>query len=153
MSPQLTLQTPLQIPPSEIPTYLEQLWSNEESSLKGANTFCLIIWQPAWIEQKLVKAGRIKGPIIGNQREEIIKASRKIILEEDLPHSTPPFDELISKSLELKKTVKELSEDLRGQHIDAAISELKPRRLITLAPTLKKRSRIRDPSSSLLSSS
>ena len=45
MSPQLTLQTPLQLPPSEIPTYLEQLWSHDEQGDKGANTFCLIVWQ------------------------------------------------------------------------------------------------------------
>ena len=51
MSPQLTLQTPLQLPPAEIPTYLEQLWSHYERGDKGANTFCLIVWQPAWIEQ------------------------------------------------------------------------------------------------------
>ena len=62
MSPQLTLQTPLQLPPAEIPTYLDQLWSHDERGDKGANTFCLIIWQPAWIEQKLVKTGKISGP-------------------------------------------------------------------------------------------
>jgi hypothetical protein len=30
MSPQLTLQTPLELVPSEVPTYLEQLWSPEQ---------------------------------------------------------------------------------------------------------------------------
>ena len=30
MSPQLTLHTPLQLPPSEIPSYLDQLWSKDE---------------------------------------------------------------------------------------------------------------------------
>ena len=87
MSPQLTLQTPLQIPPSEISTYLDQLWTNKTNSNKGANTFCLIIWQPAWIEQKLVKAGKLPEPILGNQRLELIEAARKIVLEKDLPHS------------------------------------------------------------------
>ena len=33
MSPQLTLQTPLELAPSEVPTYLEQLWSTEQLSL------------------------------------------------------------------------------------------------------------------------
>ena len=83
MSPQLTLQTPLQLPPTEIPTYLEQLWSHDERGDKGANTFCLIVWQPAWIEQKLVKTGQISGPIVGNQRNDLIEAAREIIV--DLP--------------------------------------------------------------------
>ena len=50
MSPQLTLQTPLELAPAEVPHYLEQLWSPEQqgSTGTGANTFCLLIWQPAW---------------------------------------------------------------------------------------------------------
>ena len=50
MSPQLTLQTPLELAPADVPTYLEQLWSPEQqgSTGTGANTFCLLIWQPAW---------------------------------------------------------------------------------------------------------
>ena len=75
MSPQLTLQTPLQLPPTEIPTYLEQLWSHDEQGDKGANTFCLIVWQPAWIEQKLVKTGKISGPVVGSQRNDLIEAA------------------------------------------------------------------------------
>jgi len=39
MSPQLTLQTPLQLPPTEIPTYLDQLWSNDERVDKMYNWF------------------------------------------------------------------------------------------------------------------
>ena len=95
MSPQLTLQTPLQLPPSEIPTYLEQLWSHDARVNQGANTFCLIIWQPAWLEQKLVKAGKLKSPIIGNQRQDLLKAARQIVLESGLPHSTPPLDKAV----------------------------------------------------------
>ena len=30
MSPQLTLQTPLELAPAEVPHYLEQLWSPEQ---------------------------------------------------------------------------------------------------------------------------
>ena len=77
MSPQLTVQTPLQLPPAEIPSYLDQFWSHNQSGNKGANTFCLIVWQPAWMEQTLIKNGKLKGPIIGNQRLEIIEAARK----------------------------------------------------------------------------
>ena len=137
MSPQLTLQTPLQLPPSEIPSYLEQLWSEDKTERKGANTFSLIVWQPAWIEQKLVQTGKLKKTIIGNQRTELIDAARKIVLEKDLPHSTPPFDKIVSKSIDTDKGKRQF-EDLRGQHIDSAISELQPRRLITLAPTIHK---------------
>ena len=137
MSPQLTVQTPLQLPPSEIPSYLNQLWSHDESGNKGANTFSLLIWQPAWIEQKLIKTGKIKGPILGNQRQEIIEAARKIVIEKELPHSTPPLDSLVSSSLEINNT-SITTKDLRGQHVDRAISELQPRRLITLAPTIEK---------------
>ena len=91
MSPQLTLQTPLQLPPTEIPTYLEQLWSHDERGDKGANTFCLIVWQPAWIEQKLVKTGKYPAHI-RYQRNDLIEAAREIILEGDLPNSTSPLD-------------------------------------------------------------
>ena len=137
MSPQLTLQTPLQLPPTEIPTYLDQLWSNDERVDKGANTFCLIIWQPAWIEQKLVKSGKLSGPIVGSQRIDLIEAARQIILEGDLPNSTSPLDFRVQSSIKSEELIKNV-EDLRGQHIDTAISNLQPRRLITIAPTIEK---------------
>ena len=137
MSPQLTLQTPLQLPPSEIPTYLDQLWSHDERGDKGANTFCLIIWQPAWIEQKLVKSGKLSGPIVGSQRTDLIEASRQIILEGDLPNSTSPLDFKVQSSIKSEELIRDV-EDLRGQHIDTSISNLQPRRLITIAPTIEK---------------
>ncbi len=99
MTPQLTLQTPLQIPSEEIPNYLKKLWTEGQVDNKGANTFCLVVWQPAWLEQKLAYSGKIKGPITGNQRSEIINAARKLILEKDLPHSTPPLDKKVFASL------------------------------------------------------
>ena len=135
MSPQLTLQTPLQLPPNEIPTYLDQLWNNGLLDSNGANTFCLVVWQPAWLEQKLVRSGYVQGPIIGTQRDELIEAARKVVLESDLPHSTPPFDENVSLVISCNKEDSAV-EDLRGQHVAEAISYLQPRRLITLAPTL-----------------
>ena len=137
MSPQLTLQTPLQLPPTEIPTYLDQLWSHDERGDKGANTFCLIIWQPAWIEQKLVKTGKIPGPILGNQRIDLIEAARQIVLEGDLPNSTSPLDFRVQSSIQSEELIPNV-EDLRGQHIDTSISNLQPRRLITIAPTIEK---------------
>ncbi|WP_320675326.1 glucose-6-phosphate dehydrogenase assembly protein OpcA [Prochlorococcus sp. MIT 1341] len=137
MSPQLTLQTPLQLPPEEIPVYLENLWAYEKDQpgTTGANTFCLLVWQPAWLEQHLVRTGRINGPIIGSQRKGLVTAARELVLEGDLPHSTPPFDQRVTDVIS-KNDVEISYEDLRGQHIDSAISTLHPRRLITLAPTL-----------------
>ena len=136
MSPQLTLQTPLQIPPQEIPGYLQKLWSQDQSDNKGANTFCLLVWHPAWMEQKLVNTGRINGPVIGVQRSDLIDEARKIVLEKDLPHSTPPLDKEVFNSFKTTN-ISTQHEDLRGQHIDSAISQLQPRRLITLAPNLE----------------
>ncbi len=138
MSPQLTLQTPLELAPSEVPTYLEQLWSPEQQGSTGgtgANTFCLLIWQPAWAEQQLVRSGRLQGPITGQQTEQLIAAGRQAVCDADLPPSTPPLsEEVISAVAGLQGDCS--SDDLRGQYIDPALSALMPRRLITLAPTI-----------------
>ena len=137
MSPQLTLQTPLELAPAEVPTYLEQLWSPEQqgSTGTGANTFCLLIWQPAWAEQQLVRSGRLKGPITGQQSKQLIAAGRQAVADADLPLSTPPLDIAVIKAC-AKFDGNEASDDLRGQYIDPALSALQPRRLITLAPTI-----------------
>ena len=116
MSPQLTLQTPLQLPPSEIPTYLEQLWSHDERGDKGANTFCLIVWQPAWIEQKLVKTGKISGPVVGSQRNDLIEAAREIILKGDLPNSTSPLDFRVQSSIQGEDSIKKCRRPKRATH-------------------------------------
>ncbi len=141
MSPQLTLQTPIQLPPSEIPSYLEQLWEKDQKGNTGANTFCLVIWQPAWLEQQLIRTGKLKGPILGTQHNDLLEASRKVVLNENLPISTAPLDKCITASLE-KKDGRNITEDLRGQHIDPDISALKPRRLITLAPKIQQDSKL-----------
>ena len=137
MSPQLTLQTPIQLPPDEIPSYLEQLWDKEQKGNAGSNTFCLVIWQPAWLEQQLIRTGMLKGPILGTQHPDLLDASRKVVLEENLPISTAPLDQKIITSLE-NRNGNNFSEDLRGQYIDSDISALKPRRLVTLAPSIEK---------------
>ncbi len=137
MSPQLTLQTPLELVPSEVPTYLEQLWSPEQqgSTGTGASTFCLLIWQPAWAEQHLVRSGRLLGPITGQQTDDLIAAGRQAITEADLPLSTPPLDGTVIEAV-AQLAGEATAEDLRGQYIDPALSALMPRRLITLAPTV-----------------
>ena len=134
MKPQLTLQTPLELPPEEISTYLKQLWISENEYSSGANTFSLIVWQPSWLEQYLVKSKLINGPITGNLSPEIIEISKKLVLENGLPLSTSlNSDELIDLLKQNKLEVK--VEDLRGQFFESSISTLNPRRLITLAPT------------------
>ena len=135
MSPQLTLQTPLELPPSEVPGYLEQLWSRDQPNNVGAHTFCLLVWQPAWVEQQLVRTGRLDGPITGVQRTQLIAAGRQAVVDGDLPISTPPLTEAVATCLS-HMDGGHTSEDLRGQHVDAALSNLRPRRLITLAPSL-----------------
>jgi glucose-6-phosphate dehydrogenase assembly protein OpcA len=140
MSPQLTLQTPLELVPSEVPTYLEQLWSPEQqgSTGTGASTFCLLIWQPAWAEQHLVRSGRLRGPITGQQTKDLLAAGRQAIADADLPLSTPPLDGPVIEAVSLLEG-DATAEDLRGQYIDPALSALMPRRLITLAPTIAPR--------------
>ncbi|WP_115019895.1 glucose-6-phosphate dehydrogenase assembly protein OpcA [Synechococcus sp. UW140] len=135
MSPQLTLQTPLELPPSEIPAYLEQLWAKDQPTSQGAHTFCLLVWQPAWVEQQLVRTGRINGPITGVQRDEVITAARQVVSDSDLPLTTPPLTASVGQALGSLNGDQQ-AEDLRGQHVDAAVSTLRPRRLITLAPSL-----------------
>lgn len=139
MSPQLTLQTPLALAPSEVPGYLEQLWSPEQQggAGSGANTFCLLIWQPAWAEQQLVRTGRLPGPITGQQSNAVISAARQAITDRGLPSTTAPLDDSVTSSLaEIPIDQSPDTEDLRGQFIDPALSALQPRRLITLAPTI-----------------
>ena len=139
MSPQLTLQTPLALAPSEVPSYLEQLWSPDQQggSGTGANTFCLLIWQPAWVEQQLIRTGCLPGPITGQQSSEVIAAARQAITDQDLPTTTAPLDRSVIQALSgINSPSDPDHEDLRGQYIDPALSALQPRRLITLAPTI-----------------
>ena len=88
MKPQLTLQTPLELPYQEITNYLKELWMSEDKDNTGASTFTLIIWQPAWLEQCLVQKGLVDGPITGNLSLEIIKVAKKFILDKGLPFTT-----------------------------------------------------------------
>ena len=142
MKPQLTLQTPLELPHQEISNYLNQLWISEDTDNSGANTFTLIVWQPAWLEQYLVQTGLLNGPITGNFRPKIVEVAKNFILEEGLPHTTSlNSDELFNL---LKKNLSNKDfEDFRGQFFESSISRLNPRRLITLAPTLKNNSEIK----------
>ena len=136
MKPQLTLQTPLELPAHEINNYLKKLWISKDDLDSGANTFSLIVWQPSWLEQCFVRSKLTNGPITGYLTEEIISAAKKLILENGLPLATPLHSkELID--LLTKNTFDDSPEDLRGQFFESSISTLNPRRIITLAPTIQ----------------
>jgi glucose-6-phosphate dehydrogenase assembly protein OpcA len=135
MPAQLTLQAPLDVPPAEVSPYLERLWSHDLVGSTGAATFHLIVWEPSWLEQQLVRLGRVDGPIRGLDRQDVLEAAREAVTECDLPFSTAPMDPRLAWKLGGLEG-SHSSQDLRGQFIDSAISVHMPRRLITLAPTL-----------------
>ncbi len=133
MKPQLTLQTPLELPPHEISNYLSKLWISEGADNAGANTFSLIVWQPSWLEQKLVKSNLISEPITGNLSDDAISAAKDLILKNGLPLATSLYSEELSNLIKVN-LLDDSKEDLRGQFFEASISTLNPRRIITLAP-------------------
>ncbi len=142
MKPQLTLQTPLELPPQEISNYLNKLWISEGEDNAGANTFSLIVWQPSWLEQKLVRSNLINGPITGNLSADIIAAAKNLILKNGLPLATSLYSKELSNLIQIN-SLDNSEEDLRGQFFEASISTLNPRRIITLAPTFSKNADIK----------
>jgi glucose-6-phosphate dehydrogenase assembly protein OpcA len=135
MSAQLTLQAPLSLPPSEVTPYLDRLWEHGLEQSTGATTFTLVVWEPSWLEQHLVRIGKVDGPIRGLDRQDVIDAARSLVGECDMPPSTAPMDpRLLWRLGGLDGSHK--ADDQRGQFVESAISNHTPRRLITLAPTL-----------------
>jgi glucose-6-phosphate dehydrogenase assembly protein OpcA len=135
MAAQLTLQAPLELPPAEVTPYLERLWNSALEESRGAATFTLLVWQPSWLEQQMVRVGRIEGPIRGFSSTEMIEAAREAVVGCGLPISTAPMDPRLAWALG-QLPGQHRSPDLRGQVVESAISAHMPRRLITLAPTL-----------------
>ena len=135
MSTQLTLQAPLVLPPAEVPGYLERLWSDELGSSHGAATFTLVVWEGSWLEQQLVRCGRLDGPITGLHNDTVLEAARAAAISCGLPLSTAPMDPQLAWAIG-NLGGDHHAADLRGQFVEGAISVHMPRRLITLAPTL-----------------
>jgi len=135
MSAQLTLQAPLEIPPVEVVPYLQQLWHQGLEGASGAATFTLLVWEPSWLEQQLVRMGRVDGPITGLDRADVLASARELVGSLGLPPSTAPTDPGLAWALG-QQPGRHVAQDLRGQFVDGAISTHMPRRLITLAPTL-----------------
>jgi glucose-6-phosphate dehydrogenase assembly protein OpcA len=135
MSTQLTLQAPLDVPPTEVSPYLERLWNGMLEGSSGAATFTLLVWEPSWLEQQMVRVGLIEGPIRGFDRSDVMLAARQAVIDCGLPLSTAPMDPRLAWALG-QRPGDQVSADLRGQVVEGAISAHMPRRLITLAPTL-----------------
>ena len=135
MSTQLTLQAPLALPPDQVPGYLERLWDRELGSSPGAATFTLVVWEGSWLEQQLVRCGRLDGPITGLLNDTVLEAARAAALSCGLPLSTAPMDPQLAWAIG-NLGGDHHAADLRGQFVEGAISVHMPRRLITLAPTL-----------------
>jgi hypothetical protein len=135
MAPQLTLQAPLELPPQEVPDYLNRLWSEGLKEEGGAATFTLVVWEPSWLQQQLIRTGRIDGPISGLLNEPLLQAAREAVGQLGLPASTAPTAPELAWALG-QQPGHHSADDLRGQFVDRAISAHQPRRLITLAPSL-----------------
>ena len=135
MAAQLTLQAPLALPPSDVTPYLERLWQGALESSVGAATFTLLVLEPSWLEQQMVRTGLVEGPIRGLDRLDVLDAARQVVGDCGLPFSTAPTDPRLAWALG-QRPGNRGSADLRGQFVEGAISAHMPRRLITLAPTL-----------------
>ncbi|MFO7627975.1 MAG: glucose-6-phosphate dehydrogenase assembly protein OpcA [Prochlorococcaceae cyanobacterium] len=135
MSAQLTLQAPLELPPAEVTNYLAHLWGEELRNSTGAATFTLLVWEPSWLQQQLVRTGRLDGPITGLLSDDLEEAARLAVAQLGMPPSTAPMDPKLAWVLGQEIGAHQ-AEDLRGQFVESAISALMPRRLITLAATL-----------------
>ena len=135
MAAQLTLQAPLALPPAEVESTLNRLWSQELEGSSGASTFTLVIYEASWLQQQLIRTGLLDGPITGLLDKELIERAKQAVSDCDLPLSTAVMDQRLAWALG-QHPGHHQADDLRGQFVDTAISVHMPRRLITLAPTL-----------------
>jgi glucose-6-phosphate dehydrogenase assembly protein OpcA len=135
MSPQLTLQAPTALPPTEVPNYLQTLWGEGLQDSDGASTFTLVVYEASWLQQQLIRTGRADGPLTGLLESHLIEAAKQAVPQLGLPLSTAVMDQRLAWELG-QQPGEHQAQDLRGQFVEGSISAHKPRRLITLAPTL-----------------
>jgi glucose-6-phosphate dehydrogenase assembly protein OpcA len=135
MSAQLTLQAPTALPPREVSSYLERLWGEDLQHSNGAATFTLVVYEASWLQQQLIRTGRVEGPLTGLLEPAFIEVAKLTVPALGMPLSTAVMDQRLAWELG-QQPGSATAEDQRGQFVDAAISAHMPRRLITLAPTL-----------------
>lgn len=135
MAAQLTLQAPTALPPQEVAPYLERLWGEDLQHSSGAATFTLVVYEPSWLQQHLIRTGQVSGSLTGLLDRELIQAAQSLVPRLGLPLSTAVMDQRLAWQLGQQPGAAPI-EDQRGQFVDPAISAHMPRRLITLAPTL-----------------
>jgi glucose-6-phosphate dehydrogenase assembly protein OpcA len=135
MAAQLTLQAPTALPPEEVAPYLARLWGEDLQHSDGAATFTLVVYEPSWLQQHLIRTGRVSANLTGLLERDLIQAAKEAVPELGLPLSTAVMDQRLAWTLGQQPGADPI-EDQRGQFVDAAISAHMPRRLITLAPTL-----------------
>ncbi|KMM16521.1 glucose-6-phosphate dehydrogenase assembly protein OpcA [Synechococcus sp. GFB01] len=135
MAAQLTLQAPTALPPQEVTAYLERLWGEDLQHSSGAASFSLVVYEPSWLQQHLIRTGRVSCGLTGLLERDVIQAAKAAVPELGLPLSTAVMDQRLAWALGQQPGNRPM-EDLRGQFVSAAISGLTPRRLITLAPSL-----------------
>jgi glucose-6-phosphate dehydrogenase assembly protein OpcA len=135
MAAQLTLQAPTALPPKEVAAYLERLWGEDLQHSSGAATFTLVVYEPSWLQQHLIRTGRVHHALTGLLERDLIQAAKAAVPELGLPLSTAVMDQRLAWELGQLAGATPI-EDQRGQFVDAAISAHMPRRLITLAPSL-----------------
>jgi hypothetical protein len=135
MSAQLTLQAPTALPPREVASYLERLWGEDLQHSNGAATFTLVVYEASWLQQQLIRTGRVEGPLTGLLEPAVIELAKQAVPALGMPLSTAVMDQRLAWELG-QQPGSATADDQRGQFVDAAISAHMPRRLITLAPTL-----------------
>ncbi len=96
MSAQLTLQAPTALPPAEVAPYLERLWGEDLQHSNGAATFSLVVYEPSWLQQQLIRTDRNPGPLTGLLDHDLIEAAKAAVPVLDLPFSTAVMDQRLA---------------------------------------------------------
>ncbi len=141
----LTIQKPKDIPPSEIESALKNIWQTEEGdrsapSVKRADTFTIIIYEPEEIQQLLGTLSFYKNDIDGlhrsETREAILLAQKAYNLRLTGHVDTATLARLREEVSNLPPEQRKLKNpDIRGFNFDGPLAAQNPARVITLCPT------------------
>jgi glucose-6-phosphate dehydrogenase assembly protein OpcA len=123
---------------SEIPTALQELWQNNSTALR-ANTFSLVVYEPAPIQQLLTALGFYDGPIDGINgpltRDALAKSQQAYDLKITGKANEVTFAKLEEAYLAASK--QKIAPTAAEQNYRAAdaIAEAGPSRIVTLCAT------------------